>query len=206
MAPSWKRGGAVLALLLAASASEGSNADEASQELQRGRFARAAALLGEEAPPRLARAAELVPDASGADARSRELRAGVIAYADGEPRAAVRWLRRAHRRRPSDGAVLMLLRRAESEAGFPPTESMPLAFSDRKIQDAREAVYQRRYLRAIQRCRELLEREPANITGLEILGSALYLLDRRDEARAAWERVLELDPGNRSVAKFLAKL
>lgn len=74
------------------------------------------------------------------------------------------------------------------------------------IEDAQFAVYEGALDRALARTRDALKADPDNVTALELLGSIHYLLEQKDEARAAWTRVLELDPGNTLVPGFLKRL
>ena len=55
-------------------------------------------------------------------------------------------------------------------------------------------------------CQDVLDLEPNNVTALEIMGSAFFLMEQKDKAVAVWRRVLELDPNNRSVREFLQSI
>ncbi len=55
----------------------------------------------------------------------------------------------------------------------------------------------------MRRAQDVLDLEPNNVTAMEIMGSAFFLMEQKDKAVAVWRRVLELDPNNRSVREFL---
>jgi tetratricopeptide (TPR) repeat protein len=81
-----------------------------------------------------------------------------------------------------------------------------ITWVDQKIYDARQSVYDGKYDQAIRRAEDVLDLEPNNVTALEIMGSAFYMMEQKDKALAVWKRVLELDPNNRAVKEFLQNM
>lgn len=84
-----------------------------------------------------------------------------------------------------------------------PASPAPFEIVDQHLYEARQAVYAGRYKTAARRAQNALEIEPENVTALEILGSAFYLMDRRSRALSIWRKVLEIDPANQPVRSFI---
>jgi tetratricopeptide (TPR) repeat protein len=158
---------------------------------------------------RLQTVVAFVPQASGGEEFQTFVRKGVISYVDGRDlRTAVNSLRYAYNKNPKDEKLLALLNVVEKESGVTEvTRRMegPEQFTwiDQKIFDARQSVYDGKYDQAIRRSQDVLDLEPNNITALQIMGSAFYMMEQKDKAIAVWKRVLELDPNNRAVKEFL---
>jgi tetratricopeptide (TPR) repeat protein len=74
------------------------------------------------------------------------------------------------------------------------------------IQDAQDAIYYGAYDVALKRTMAAIQKEPTNVTALELLGSVYYLLGDKQKAKSAWERVLKQDPDNQIVPLFLKRL
>jgi tetratricopeptide (TPR) repeat protein len=158
---------------------------------------------------RLQNVTAFVPQAAGGEEFQTFVRKGAIAYVDGRDlKVSVNALRYAFNKNPRDEKLLGLLNMVEKEAG---TADMtrrlegPEQFTwvDQKIFDARQSVYDGKYDAAVRRSQDVLDLEPNNVTALEIMGSAFFLMDQKDKAVAVWRKVLELDPSNRSVREFL---
>ena len=99
----------------------------------------------------------------------------------------------------------------EKEAGAAdPTRRLEgpeqFTFIDQKVFDARQSIYDGKYDAAVRRSQDVLDLEPNNVTALEIMGSAFFLMEQKDKAVAVWKRVLEIDPNNRSVREFLQSI
>jgi tetratricopeptide (TPR) repeat protein len=161
---------------------------------------------------RLDTAVGYVKEATGSDDVSVFERRGVVAYVDGRDlKSAVNALRYAFNKAPKDGKLLAMLNLAEKEAGVSELTRKPegpeiFTFIDQKIFDARQAIYQTKYDLALQRCQDVLELEPRNETALEIMGSALFLMEQKEKARQVWLRVIEINPNNKVVQEFLRKI
>jgi len=150
-----------------------------------------------------------VPQAMGGEEFQTFVRRGAISYVDGRDlRSSVNALRYAFNKNPKDEKLLGLLNMVEKEAGVAEmTRRMegPEQFTwvDQKIYDARQSVYDGKYDAAVRRSQDVLDLEPNNVTALEIMGSAFYLMEQKDKAMAVWKRALEIDPSNRAIREFL---
>ncbi len=161
---------------------------------------------------RLQTAVTYVPEAQGGEEIQTYIRKGVIAYVDGRDlRGAVNSLRYAFNKNPRDEKLLSLLNLVERETGASEMTRKPegpeqFTFVDQKIFDARQAVYDGKYDLAIRRTQDVLDLEPNNVTALEIMGSAFFLMEERAKAKAVWKKVLQIDPKNRVVREFLQQI
>lgn len=161
---------------------------------------------------RLNAAVTYVANATGTDEIETLIRRGVIAYVDGKDlRSAVNVLRYAYNKRPKDEKLLSLLNMVEREAGVSELTRRPegpeiFTLVDQKIYDARQAIYEGKYDVALRRAQDILDLEPNNETALEIMGSAFFLMDQKEKAKAIWEKVLEINPNNRMVRQFLDQI
>ncbi len=161
---------------------------------------------------RLQAAVVYVSNATGTDEIETLIRRGIIAYVDGKDlRSAVNVLRYAYNKRPKDEKLLSLLNMVEKEAGVSELTRRPegpeiFTLVDQKIYDARQAVYEGKYDVALRRAQDILDLEPNNETALEIMGSAFFLMDQKEKAKAIWEKVLEINPNNRMVRQFLDQI
>jgi tetratricopeptide (TPR) repeat protein len=153
-----------------------------------------------------------VPQATGGEESVSFVRKGAIAYVDGRDlKVSVNALRYAFNKNPRDERLLGLLNMVEKEAGASDlTRKLdgPEQFTwvDQKIFDARQSVYDGKDDAAVRRAQDVLDLEPNNVTALEIMGSAFFLMEQKDKAVAVWRRVLELDPSNRAVRDFLQSI
>jgi tetratricopeptide (TPR) repeat protein len=161
---------------------------------------------------RLMGVTSFISQAMGGEEFQTFVRRGAISYVDGRDlRGAVNALRYAFNKNPKDEKLLGLLNMVEKEAGVSElTRRMegPEQFTwvDQKIYDARQSVYDGKYDAAVRRSQDVLDLEPNNVTALEIMGSAFYLMEQKDKAMAVWKRALELDPANRAIREFLQGL
>ncbi len=161
---------------------------------------------------RLSAVTAFVPQSTGGEESQTFIRKGAIAYVDGRDlKVSVNALRYAFNKNPRDEKLLGLLNMVEKEAGVAEvTRRMegPEQFTwvDQKVFDARQSIYDGHYDAAVRRAQDVLDLEPNNVTALEIMGSAFFLMEQKDKAVAVWRRVLELDPNNRSVREFLQSI
>jgi tetratricopeptide (TPR) repeat protein len=161
---------------------------------------------------RLAAVTNFVPQATGGEESQTFIRKGAIAYVDGRDlKVAVNSLRYAFNKNPRDEKLLGLLNMVEKEAGVAEITRRlegPEQFTwvDQKIFDARQSIYDGHYDAAVRRAQDVLDLEPNNVTALQIMGSAFFLMEQKDKAVAVWRRVLELDPNNASVREFLKSI
>lgn len=139
------------------------------------------------------------------------IRKAVQALMEGDLTTTVNSLRYAYYKNPTNKALHQLLNRMEQIAGMPLTEAYKEEIAgwtiiDKKIYEAREDVLNGRYTDAIRKCQEILNLEPKNTTALEIMGSAFFMMNEIEKAKAIWKKVLELDPTNKVVQQFLQEL
>ena len=153
-----------------------------------------------------------VPQATGGEEYVTFIRRGAIAYVDGRDlKVSVNALRYAFNKNSRDEKLLGLLNMVEKEANVAdPTRRLDgpeqFTFIDQKIFDARQSIYDGKYDAAVRRAQDVLDLEPNNVTALEIMGSAFFLMEQKDKAIAIWRRVLEIDPNNASVREFLQSM
>lgn len=161
---------------------------------------------------KLEAAISYVPDARGSDEVPTLIRRGIVGYVDGKDmKTAVNTLRHAFNKDPRNDRLLSLLNMVEREANLSEITKKPegpemFTYIDQRTYDARQAIYEGKYDLAMKRSQDILELEPNNETALEIMGSALYLMEQKDKAKVIWEKVLEINPNNRVVKQFLRQI
>jgi len=148
---------------------------------------------------------------SETDESQQGIRRAVSALMENDLTTAVNSLRYAYYKNPTNKSLLQLLNRLEQMASMPLTEAYREELAgwtiiDKKIYEAREDVLNGRYADAIRKCQEILNLEPKNITALEIMGSAFFMMNEIEKAKTVWKKVLEMDPTNRVVQQFLQEL
>ncbi|MBI3565417.1 MAG: tetratricopeptide repeat protein [Elusimicrobia bacterium] len=67
-------------------------------------------------------------------------------------------------------------------------------------------IYDGKYYRAVATLDEVLTLEPDDVLALKRLGSAYYSLGEKKRARDAWLKALRLQPDDKTLRKFLAKV
>ncbi|MFA5138140.1 MAG: PorV/PorQ family protein [Elusimicrobiota bacterium] len=153
-----------------------------------------------------------VPQATGGEEYVGYVRKGVISYVDGRDlRGAVNSLRYAYNMNSKDENLLKMLNLVENEAGVSEITRRiegpeQFTFVDQKIYDARQAIYDGKYDLAIRRTQDVLDLEPNNVTALEIMGSAFFLMEDKEKAKTVWKRVLDIDPKNKTVGEFIKQI
>lgn len=153
-----------------------------------------------------------VPQAQGGEEFQTYVRRGVISYVDGRDlRSSVNALRYAYNKNPKDEKTLTLLNVVEKEAGVSELTRRAdgpeqFTFVDQKLYDARQAIYDGKYDLAIRRAQDVLDLEPNNVTALEIMGSAFFMMEEKSKAKAVWRRVIEIDPNNKVVGEFIKRI
>jgi len=152
-----------------------------------------------------------IPSAAGESEEAASIRKGVAAYVEGDNKGAVNSFRYAYYKNPSNMKLLGMLNSIEKDLGIKQTEShkdevVGFTIVDQKVYDARQAIIEGRYDEALVKCQEVLNLEPDNITSLEIMGSAFFMMDQPEKAKQVWMKVLEIDPSNKVVPEFLNQL
>ena len=86
------------------------------------------------------------------------------------------------------------------------TDINGFTITDQYIYDARQAIIDGKYDEALTKCQQVLNLEPQNITALETMGSAFFMMEQPDKAKAVWMKVMEIDPTNKVVPEFLNQM
>jgi tetratricopeptide (TPR) repeat protein len=152
-----------------------------------------------------------VPSATGESEEVVSVRKGIAGYIEGDNKTAVNALRYAYYKNPQNMKLLGLLNAIEKECGIKETDAQKeevvgFTIIDQKVYDARQAIIEGKYDEALMKCQEVLNLEPENLTALEIMGSAFFMMDQPERAKEIWMKVLELDPTNKVVPEFLNQL
>lgn len=137
-------------------------------------------------------------------------RRGIVAYMEGDLKIAVNSLRYAFSLTPENERLHHLLNKVETEAGEPLTSGTPgpkgLNLVEQKLTQALNNFYQAKYDLVIQACQDVLILEPNNVTALQRMGSAFFMLGYKDKAKETWEKALLIDPNNQEIRKALEQL
>lgn len=152
-----------------------------------------------------------IQSAPGESEEMVSVRKGVAGYVESDDRTAINAFRYGYYKNPENMKLLALLNKVEKDAGVqltPPYKEDVVGFTmiDQKIYDARQAIIEGKFDTALVKCQEILNLEPNNITALEIMGSAFFMMDQPDKARQVWMKVIEVDPTNKVVPEFLNQL
>src|SRR5471030_2497296 len=144
---------------------------------------------------RLSAVTGFVPQSTGGEEAQTFIRKGAIAYVDGRDlKVSVNSLRYAFNKNPRDEKLLGLLNMVEKEAGVSEITRHPegpeqFTFVDQKTYDARQSIYDGHYDAAVRRAQDVLDLEPNNVTALQIMGSAFFLMEQKDKAVAVWRQI-----------------
>lgn len=158
---------------------------------------------------RLQEVVAVYPQAAGSGEIQAFVRKGVAQFVNGtDMKGAVNSLRYAFNKNVKDEKTLSLLNMVERAAGAGEVTGKvegPQIFTwiDQKVFDSRKAFHDGQYDLVIRRSQDILDLEPNNVTALEILGSAFFMLDEKEKAAVIWRRVLEITPENKTVRSFL---
>jgi len=79
-----------------------------------------------------------------------------------------------------------------------------MSLVDQKLTESLMAFKQGKFDRVIALCQEVLGLEPNNLTALNRLGSALYVMKDYQKALTVWQRAYELET-NETTKKLLKK-
>jgi tetratricopeptide (TPR) repeat protein len=149
--------------------------------------------------------------AAGESEEAVSIRKGVAGYVESDDKTAVNAFRYAYYKNPNNIKLLGLLNKIEKEAGITTTavykeDVVGFSMIDQKVYDARQAIVEGKYDQALIKCQEIINLEPANLTALEMMGSAFFMMDQPDKAKQVWLKVMELDPTNKVVPEFINQL
>lgn len=154
---------------------------------------------------KIAAVTNVLAEATTTDDRDDLLRKAINRYAD-KNTDSVLYITYARQKWPKDVAIARLYNIIAKE--FPETASglriLPgITIIDQLLQDALDFIRNGRFIQAISTLQRVLQLEPDNIPALTRMGSAYWAMEKKDIARKNWQKVLELDPGNKEVIQFL---
>lgn len=157
-----------------------------------------------------------VPSLTENTKESEVNRNAINSYIEGDAKTAVNGLRYGFSLNSSDDRILKMLNQFEKETNETQTIPQPktpnknevprMSLVDQKLYAALEFIYAKQYDKAAMACQEVLSIESNNIIAMERLGSAFFLMKEKDKAKAVWLKVLEIDPNNKTVPKFLEQI
>jgi len=152
-----------------------------------------------------------IQSAAGESEEAVSIKKGVAGYVESDEKTAVNAFRYAYYKNPNNTKLLALLNRVEKDAGISTTEAykedvVGFTIIDQKVYDARQCIVEGKYDQSLIKCQEILNLEPTNITALQIMGSAFFMMDQPDKARQVWLKVMEIDPTNKVVPEFINQL
>lgn len=154
---------------------------------------------------------KIAPRIDGADEASKILRISMANFisVEGNVKVAIVASWYATQLAPSNTQAQAV--RAFLETRFP-TELMTLEspmrdmnIIDQYLFSALNSIYVGRYDFAVQVCSIIIAIDPANVLAYKRLGSAYYAMERKDKARQAWERALQLKPDDSELKQFIKK-
>ncbi len=151
-----------------------------------------------------------LPSETGKSKESDLIRRGVNAFIEGDSKVAVDSLRYAYSLIPENARLHNLLNKVETEAAVPLTSgargTKGLNLVEQKLTQSLNHFYQAKYDTVVQDCQDVLVLEPNNVTALQRLGSAFFMLGYKDKAKETWEKALVIDPNNQEIRRALEQL
>ncbi len=130
----------------------------------------------------------------------------ITAYFEGRGREALNRSRYASQLNPGDDSLRRLrdiVERRFSSLAAQDKMIPGLTVVEQKLQEALESIYDKKWVRAITLCEDVLDLEPRNVLALKRMGSAYFGMGNRERAREIWERALAIDPGDRELQEYL---
>jgi tetratricopeptide (TPR) repeat protein len=133
---------------------------------------------------------------------------GMEEYLMGTPHRAQILVGYAAMKRPEEFRYQSLLGHFEAESGVSVFRAedkslRPSAYLELKRKRVQEAFEGKNYGEALREAEELVMLEPESVEDLARLGSLYFAIDKKAEAEAIFERVLKLDPQNKTVKEFM---
>jgi tetratricopeptide (TPR) repeat protein len=122
-----------------------------------------------------------------------------------EPSAVFRRPARALRAGPALALILALGLMAPTAHAVDVPNRNP-ALEERAMREAREAIQQRAWARALERLQPHLQAYPDDADAHNLAGFSLRHLGRHEESLAAYERALALDPAHLGAHEYLGEL
>ncbi|MBI5242726.1 MAG: tetratricopeptide repeat protein [Elusimicrobia bacterium] len=107
---------------------------------------------------------------------------------------------------PAFGKLLEWLYGIKNELAFDDQVPSGMKFSEYKRRTALDQIYDGKGYLAAKTLGEILQLEPDDLLSLKRLGSAYFMLGKREQAREAWTKALQFSPDDPQLKKFLRKL
>ncbi len=154
---------------------------------------------------KLASVATITPLEEGTESGSAILKLSITHYLENDSRRAMNALRYAKDKGIARIEIDRFQRVIMAENPDLEKVSIPSGTTlvDHKLQMTLEAIYDGRYLAAVNECTDVLDLEPQNVIALTRLGSSYFAMNERDKAKQIWTKALQLDPRNDVLRKFL---
>jgi len=133
------------------------------------------------------------------------IRLAVVRYLENDPKRALNALIYAAEKNVDRPEILRLRRLIETNHPEiePPHIPNGVSFVENKLQLTLEAIYEGRYLSAVNECTDVIDLEPRNVLAMTRLGSAYFAMNEREKARQIWTKALQVDPNNTELKRFL---
>ncbi|MFH1259623.1 MAG: PorV/PorQ family protein [Elusimicrobiota bacterium] len=131
-----------------------------------------------------------------------ELRKGVRDYLTGYDQKALDEVLYSFSLNKADERIYNLLRQMEKTTGLKSNQealASDWSLIEQRLYKSLRYFREKQFDLAVIECQEAIKLEPANVLAYKRLGSAFYALGKRDKAKEAWLKVLELapnEPGN----------
>lgn len=151
------------------------------------------------------------PEITGKGAAWDALRKGLSHYISksGNPKIALAAVWYAVQLEPGDKTVLSVRELVEGKlSGFIRSLETPvsgMSIIEQYLLAALNNIYAGRYDLAVDYCRIVLEFQPDSLLALKRLGSAYFAMGRKEEARQAWKKALDIAPKDKELASFISK-
>ena len=150
-----------------------------------------------------------MPKETGDSRESDLIRRGVEYYIDSNPKMALNMLEYVSSKQPENERLIKLGRMIAAETnldfkGGKTKEGMDVV--SQKLYESLGYFYEGKYDKVIEKCQDVLELEPSNLTALMRIGSGYYAIQQKDKAREAWQKALMLDPTNKDLQNFLKRV
>ena len=148
--------------------------------------------------------ADIASSVVSADDKGRLIRMSVTKYLKNEPEA-LEFMTYAHQVWPDD-EILTNIR--EVFARFLPDNSpnqkvIPgVSILDQWSQDSLDLIRSGKFVQAINVLQKIVDIQPNNVTALTRMGSAYWVMGKKDLARKYWSKVLVIDPNNAEIKQF----
>ena len=152
-----------------------------------------------------------ITSAPGDTDEANGIRKGISAYMEDDFGGTINGLRYAYYKNPQNEKTLQLLNAIEKDNNLTLTDSFKegpggWTIIEKKVYDARQSVVEAKYDQALMKTQEILNLEPNNVTAMEIMGSAFFMMNQPERAKEVWKKALELDPNNKVLQDFIQEL